>query len=72
MSIHNTKVAVVTDSAAALSQDQITVHRLFVPRMEITIDGETYLDGTDRELEDFYTLLEASTVIPTTSAAKPA
>jgi DegV family protein with EDD domain len=72
MSIHNTKVAVVTDSAAALSQDQIAVHRLFVSRMEITIDGETYLDGTDRELENFYTLLEASTVIPTTSAAKPA
>jgi DegV family protein with EDD domain len=73
MSAPNRKVAVVTDSAAALTREQIVEHELFVPRMEITIDGNTLIDGANAELSDFYTRLATSTgAIPTTSAPKPA
>ncbi len=72
MTTETTKVAVVTDSAAALSGEQIAEHRLFVARMEITIDGRTYVDGANGDLDDFYTMLKSSTQTPTTSAAKPA
>ncbi len=62
----------VTDSASALSQDQIAENRLFVARMEITIDGRTYVDGSDGGLDDFYSQLAVATEIPTTSAPRPA
>jgi DegV family protein with EDD domain len=65
------KVAIVTDSAAALSPEQVAEHRLHVTRMEITINGETFIDGPVGELDDFYSKLSSSVEIPTTSAPKP-
>ena len=67
----NTKVAVVTDSAAALSLDLITEHDLHVARMEITINGKTYVDGSNGGLDDFYSQLTESSEAPTTSAPRP-
>jgi len=72
MNLPKRKVAVVTDSAAALTRDQIGEHDLFVARMEITVDGNTLIDGADIELGDFYSDLATSETIPTTSAPKPA
>lgn len=65
------KVAIVTDTAAALMRDQIADNDLFVARMEITISGNTLVDGANTELDGFYALLEGSNSIPTTSAPKP-
>jgi len=65
------QVAIVTDSAAALSPNQISELGVFVPRMEITIDDKTFVDGEDPELDDFYSMLERSESIPTTSAPVP-
>jgi DegV family protein with EDD domain len=65
------QVAIVTDSAAALSIDQISDLGVFVSRMEITIDDKTFVDGEDPELDDFYSMLERSESIPTTSAPIP-
>ena len=65
-------VAVVTDSAAALTPDLIAEHGLFVPRMELTVNGKTYEDVGGSELDDYYEQLAQSTEIPTTSAPKPA
>jgi DegV family protein with EDD domain len=72
MSKRTTRVAVVTDSAAALTQEQIAENRLFVPRMEITIDGKPYVDESGNEVDDFYSRLASSAEIPTTSAPMPA
>jgi len=65
-------VTVVTDSAAALSQEQIDEFQLFVARMEIVIDGKAFIDGPEGDLSDFYSNLASSVEIPTTSAPKPA
>lgn len=66
------KVAIVTDSAGAFTAEQIRQHNLFIARMEITIDGNTLVDGANLEIDDFYSMLKASERIPTTSAPKPA
>lgn len=68
----NHPVAIVTDSAAALSTEQASKYGLLVARMEITVEDETYLDGDEELLKDFYTRLEGFKSIPTTSAPKPA
>ena len=67
----NSRVAVATDSAAALSADLITEHELYVARMEITINGKTYVDGSNGDLDDFYSQLTESSEVPTTSAPRP-
>ena len=66
------QVTVVTDSAAALSQEQIDEFQLFVARMEIIIDGTSFIDGPQGDLGDFYSDLAPSKDVPTTSAPKPA
>lgn len=66
------KVTVVTDSAAALSVEQINEFQLFVARMEIVIDGRAFIDGPEDGLGDFYSNLASSAEVPTTSAPKPA
>ncbi|MBT4125656.1 MAG: DegV family protein [Chloroflexi bacterium] len=65
-------VAIVTDSAAAFPAEQIHDLGIFVARMEITIDGNTLIDGANMELATFYSKLANSESIPTTSAPKPA
>ena len=50
-------MTVVTDSAAALSQEQIDEFQLFVARMEIVIDGSAFTDGSEGDLNDFYSHL---------------
>ena len=72
MSNRTRYVTVVTDSAAALSQEQIDEFQLFVARMEIVIDGSAFTDGSEGDLRDFYSNLESSIEVPTTSAPKPA
>ena len=66
------RVAVVTDSAAALSSGLIAEHGLYVARMEITINGRTYFDTSNGDLDDFYSQLSESSEAPTTSAPRPA
>ncbi len=66
------KVAVVTDSASALTPELVTAHGLYVARMEITIEGNTTVDGANTQLANFYSMLDSFESIPTTSAPKPA
>jgi len=72
MTDRNTKVAIVTDSAAALDSRQLVENGILVAQMEITVNGETYLDGPEGEIADFYSKLTSSSETPTTSAPKPA
>ena len=64
-------VVVVTDSAAALTDDLIGRYEIGVASMEVTIGGETFVDGPDNGLDDFYSRLRTATELPTTSAPKP-
>ncbi len=64
-------VAIVTDSAAALTDDLIEKHGIQVASMEVTIGDETFVDGPDGGLDDFYDRLRAAEELPTTSAPKP-
>ena len=68
----NSTISVVTDSAAALSANLISEYGLFIPRMEITINGKTYVDEAGGEFDDFYLRLRQSVEVPSTSAPKPA
>ncbi len=64
-------VAVVTDSAAALTPELLSKHRINVASMEVTIGDETFVDGPDGALDDFYSRLTTLEQLPTTSAPKP-
>jgi DegV family protein with EDD domain len=64
-------VAIVTDSATALPTEVTRALDVQVAQMEITVNGKTFVDGPGGGLEDFYTLLQTSDTIPTTSAPRP-
>lgn len=64
-------VAIVTDSAAALTESHLTSHKIHVASMEVTVGDTTFVDGPDGGLEDFYTRLRSTDKLPTTSAPKP-
>ena len=66
------KVAIVTDSATALPESMARQHGLYVAKMEVTIGDETFEDGPDGGLDDFYKRLRTVDKLPTTSAPKPA
>ena len=48
------RVAVVTDSASAIPARMAAAVDLGIAPMEITIDGDTYVDGPSSGLESFY------------------
>lgn len=62
----------MTDSAAALPAEMLTQHGISVASMEVTIDGQTFIDGPGDELADFYQRLRSAERLPTTSAPRPA
>ncbi len=64
-------IAIVTDSAAALPSDLLQQLGIRTASMEVTIDGETYVDGPGGELDDFYRRLVSVEKLPTTSAPRP-
>jgi DegV family protein with EDD domain len=65
-------VAIVTDSAAALPRDMAEGLGISIASMEVTIGGNTYVDGPGGALSDFYDRLRTAEKLPTTSAPKPA
>lgn len=64
-------VAIVTDSATALPHKVLDEHRIHVANMEVTIGDETFADGPDGSLHDFYDRLRSAEQLPTTSAPRP-
>lgn len=62
---------IVTDHGMDLDESQkknLDLH--FVP-LQINLDGKTYEGGKDLTSEDFYTLLQTATSLPTTSQPSP-
>jgi DegV family protein with EDD domain len=65
------KVVVVTDSTAYIPADLIQRHGLQVAPLYVNWDGQTYRDGVDITLAEFYARLKTSKSLPTTSQTTP-
>ena len=61
------KVAILTDSSAYIPQKYVDELGLHVVPLSVNWDGTVYLDGVDITAKEFYTRLETSETIPTTS-----
>jgi len=65
------KVVVVTDSTAYLPPDLTQRHGIQVAPLYVNWDGQTYRDGVDITLADFYARLKTSKSMPSTSQTTP-
>ncbi len=65
------KVVVVTDSTAYLPPELAARHGIQVAPLYVNWDGQTYHDGVDITLADFYARLKTSKSLPTTSQTTP-
>ena len=61
------KIAVITDSSAVLSETIISDERVFVLPISVTIDGESYIEGQNLTVSEFYQKMAASAELPKTS-----
>ncbi len=62
-----TKVAIITDSTAAIPPDLAAALNITVVPLTVNWDGQTLRDGVDISYEDFYSRLTKSKTLPTTS-----
>ncbi|WP_283678164.1 DegV family protein [Lentilactobacillus sp. Marseille-Q4993] len=63
------KIAIVTDSTAYLSEEEIKKYNITVVPMPVIIDGREYHEGVDITTEEFYEKLLSSESFPSTSQA---
>lgn len=61
------KVAIITDSTAYLPPNLIEELGISIIPLNVIWDGESYADGVDIHPTDFYTRLEKSATLPSTS-----
>ncbi|HTP02936.1 MAG TPA: DegV family protein [Anaerolineales bacterium] len=61
------KVAIVTDSTAYLSAEQVALNNITVLPLSIIWEGKSYRDGVDMQPAKFYERLSQSKALPTTS-----
>lgn len=61
------KLAVITDTTAVLSDDTKQKENLHILDIPITIDGNTYVEGKNLTLDDFYQKMATSSDLPKTS-----
>lgn len=61
------KIAVVTDSTAYLTEQQVKDHHLYVVPIPVILDGQVYDEGVDITSEEFYQKLKTAETFPSTS-----
>lgn len=66
------KIRIVTDSTADLSQEILERYQIEMIPLTVTIDEKSYRDKVDITNDDFYRLMQASEKLPTTSQIAPA
>lgn len=66
------KFAVITDSSVYLAPEVQANQDLFVLDIPIIIDGESYVEGRDLSISDFYGKMAQAKSLPTTSQPKVA
>lgn len=66
------KVAIVTDSTANIPAELIKNYPVYTTPLQVLWDEKVLLDGIDIKTSDFYTRLESSKSMPSTSQVTPA
>lgn len=66
-----TKVAIVTDSTTAISDDVAAAHNIKIVPLSVNWDGQTLKDGIDITGDAFYERLPKAKTLPTTSQPSP-
>lgn len=61
------KIAVVTDSTAYLSNEEVAANSIKVVPIPVIIDGKSYQEGVDITTSEFYDKLRSSKSFPSTS-----
>ena len=61
------KLAVITDSTAVLSENLKSIEYLFVLDIPININGQSYVEGKNLSLDEFYEKMADSAELPKTS-----
>lgn len=61
------KVAIITDSTAYIPNDMVAKHNMTVLPLEVIWGEETFKDGVDIQPSEFYTRLQTTKVMPSTS-----
>lgn len=61
------KIAVVTDSTAYLSDEEVAANNIRVVPIPVIIDGQSYREGIDITTSEFYDKLRHSSSFPSTS-----
>ncbi|MGT2771403.1 DegV family protein [Streptococcus marimammalium] len=61
------KLAVITDSSANLDESFKKKNNVFVLDIPVIIDNETFIEGKNLEIDDFYKKMETAQEFPTTS-----
>ncbi|MBO4106786.1 DegV family protein [Streptococcus suis] len=61
------KLAIITDSSASLAISESQKNNLFVLTIPVTIDGESYVEGLNLTVEEFYEKMAQSKELPMTS-----
>lgn len=61
------KTAIITDSSAYLSEEMKQKENVFVLDIPITIDGQTYIEGQNITVSEFYQKMAATQELPKTS-----
>ncbi|MEJ6400632.1 DegV family protein [Nicoliella lavandulae] len=64
------KIAIVTDSTAYLSSDELTKYNIHILPISVIIDGQTYDEGVNINTAEFYQKLQSAHTFPST--AQPA
>ncbi len=63
------KIAIVTDSSSYIPNDLVAKYNITVAPLDVIWGDETYSDGVDISPTEFYTRLETTEVMPSTSQA---
>jgi len=64
-------IAIITDSTAYIPEKYLREYPIYVIPLLLIWGNETFHDGVDIKPSEFYTRLEKSSVIPTTSQPTP-
>ena len=65
------RIAMVVDSTAALNDDYVERHQLSVVPLYVKMDDDTFQDGVDITVQQFYERLPRCKTLPTTSQPSP-
>lgn len=66
------KIRVVTDSTADLTQTLVDQYQIEVVSLDVMVEGKTYKDKVDLTNDEFYEMLRGADALPTTSQPSPA